>query len=753
MLLLLVGLLAILSQVVLLRELSVAFYGVELVYSLALTAWMVGGAVGALVRLPHSGRRLAWLLATAALLLPAGVVWIRASRLVLGGIPGAYLPFTDQMIVLLVSLLPQAALLGLAFRWAAADAASSGRTLVWSYAVESAGACLGAVAATVGFVAGLQTFTVAVLSAGLCTAALVARGPREAGAGIRGAHARGAASLVVLALTAAGGWSAPGADLAMTAWAHPAVIASRDSPYARVTATRAGSQTALFLDDVLVFESESAVQEELAHVGALAHRLPRQVLVLGGAASGIGRELMKHAPERVVSVEADRVYADLSRRLAGGPDVVIADPRQFLREEFRELQGRGSQEVKFLPKEVAGFDVIVVAMPQPTSGQSNRFYTREFFEECRGRLRPGGLVALRLDLPENSVSPLLALQAASVVRALRATFPSVCLLRGTSVLALASDSPLPTDPGPLIARWHERRLATRLVRPPYLTYLWENDRRAELEALLQRTATAPNTDARPVCYQVAAIGWLARFYPRLLTFGRTPFPAPFLPAGVVVAIFAVVLVARRTARASAGAQAALAGFAGMLLETVLLLAYQSRSGALYERLGVLLLAFMVGLTAGAALVGRALARRDHASGSVARRMAARLGLLLVALGALVAALVSTGTATGLWGTSLLMLASGGLTAGIFACASMAVSPAPVVTPQGVQNEPISDLTPLYAADLAGGAAGSLLAGMVLVPSAGLAPTAGLVAVVGLAGLALRVTASLRARHRPDTPRG
>ena len=37
----------------------------------------------------------------------------------------------------------------------------------------------------------------------------------------------------------------------------------------------------------------------------------------------------------------------------------------------------------------------------------------------------------------------------------------------------------------------------------------------------------------------------------------------------------------------------------MLLETVLLLAYQARSGALYERLGVLLTAFMAGLAVGA----------------------------------------------------------------------------------------------------------------------------------------------------------
>ena len=162
----------------------------------------------------------------------------------------------------------------------------------------------------------------------------------------------------------------------MTRWSHPALVESRDSPYARITATRAGSQRALFLDDVLVYESESATQEELAHVAALAHPAPRRVLVLGGSVSGIDRELAKHAPERMVVVEMDRTYVEVGRRLARAPDVVVADPRRFL----KSSRGDSSNTAVSAP-----FNLVVIAMPQPTSGQANRFYTREFFEECRQR--------------------------------------------------------------------------------------------------------------------------------------------------------------------------------------------------------------------------------------------------------------------------------------------------------------------------------------------------------------------------------
>ena len=49
----LTGLVSLFGQIVLLRELNVAFYGIELIYLIALGVWMLLTAVGALV----GGRR------------------------------------------------------------------------------------------------------------------------------------------------------------------------------------------------------------------------------------------------------------------------------------------------------------------------------------------------------------------------------------------------------------------------------------------------------------------------------------------------------------------------------------------------------------------------------------------------------------------------------------------------------------------------------------------------------------------------
>ncbi len=413
----LVGLLALLCQVVLLRELNVAFYGVELVYAVALAAWMAGGAAGAWClprRLGATSGRLSWLLAVTAVAVPAEVALVRASRLALGGVPGAYLPFEQQVLVLAAAVLPASLALGVAFRWAAELAAARGRSLAWAYAVECAGAGAGAATATLSFACGVQTFTVAILVAGLVPSALLATARRRL-------------LLPALLLTAVATFLAPGLDLRMTAWSHPSVVDSRDSPYARITATSAGNQTALFVDDVLVYESETARQEELAHVAALQHPAPRRILLLGGSVERLDRELQQHRPERLDVVEMDAVYVDVAaRQRPAASAVVVDDPRAFLR--------RAGQ-----------YDLIVVATAQPTSGQSNRFYTAEFFADCRSRLTGGGIVAFALDTPENVLVPLASHRAASILSAARSVFPFVEILPGASAVVTASREPLPAD--------------------------------------------------------------------------------------------------------------------------------------------------------------------------------------------------------------------------------------------------------------------------------------------------------------------
>ena len=87
------GFLSILGQVVLLRELAVASFGVELIYLVGLGIWLLGSATGALIdwraRVPRRAG-IAWLLVAVAALIPGAVACVRAGRLALVACPFPY---------------------------------------------------------------------------------------------------------------------------------------------------------------------------------------------------------------------------------------------------------------------------------------------------------------------------------------------------------------------------------------------------------------------------------------------------------------------------------------------------------------------------------------------------------------------------------------------------------------------------------------------------------------------------------------
>jgi spermidine synthase len=366
------------------------------------------------------------------------------------------------------------------------------------------------------------------------------------------------------------------------------------------------------------------------------------------------------------------------------------------------------------------FDLLVVAMPEPDSAQANRVYTREFFAACNLRLGDAGVLALRLRGSENLLTPALARRTASIRRALAAVFPSVLALPGTTTVLLASRTPLSLDPERLASRLADRGVAPRLVTPPYLRYLVTNDRRESLERELATNRAPENRDGRPICYSYTLLLWLARFDPALAWLewpagaGAKASAAPLL-AFAVLGLFAAgaIFWTRRRDRRRRMLLAAAAGALGMLLEGVLILAYQVRHGVLYQDLGLLLTAFMAGLAVGAAGVARARRRRGRVAG---------WGLIagLVVTSLLAGQKFSLPIWTGLPLALLLLAAAGAGTGGLFACAS------------GGSEAVAGEIGSLYAADLGGGACGALAGTLVLVPLFGLATTGLLLAAAALA---------------------
>lgn len=693
-----VGFASLLGQAVLLRETLAASSGVELAAVVGLGLWLLGTALGAAagraLSSPPPGLQRALFFALAGAL-PASAVAARLFRNIVPGTPGALLPLGQEFLLLTVALLPCGLLSGLIFQRAAQEASARGMPLGRAYAAECGGGLIGGAAATLLPASGAPPLAGVFTAALACALAALDPLPRRAGG-------RALCLLPAVGLAVALAWSPP-LDLALARLAVPGLLATLDTPYARVAVVERQGQVAAFSNGALSHESQGSSAEEFVHPAALfAPPLPR-VLILGGAAEGLVTEVLKHGPAEVDCVELDR--AGLALALQAAPPgareslrappvtLVIDDPRRFL----GGARGR--------------YDLILVALPEPSSAQANRCYTREFFEACAGRLSPAGVFALRLRTPENLWTPLQLLQGGSLWRALGGAFRHRLLLPGGETLFLASASALRRDGESLAARWDALGLETRLLSTPYLRYRVTDGRGPELEAALSAAESPENRDARPVCYVVALQLWLSRHLPALGRTASLPTPSTLAAALLLGAALWLLLcrIARQSTRARSSLLAFGAGLWGMVFEGVVLLAYQANRGVLYQHLGLALALFMAGLALGARVAPPG---RGMLWGA----------LFLPALGA---PLLAVPAWFGALPAAVLLAASGFLSGGLFAAAARLR-----------EDRSLGESSGLLAADLVGGMAGALLGGLLLMPLAGLPATALLLAACAAGAMLL-----------------
>ncbi len=704
-----IGFVSILGQVVILRELIVSFYGIELIYILALATWLIGTAAGAAAgrRSGRPGeRRVQSLLLVTAAALPADIVFVRGFRRIFAAVPGAFLPFHIQLIGMALAVLMLSVATGLLFRWTAKIFGSEGRTLAAAYALESAGGVLGGLVSTLFLAWGFQNSSAGIFCC-VCALAVVWFYAARA----RLVHQRNisAAGLAVMLVVSVFSYRL---DMIMTSWDHPHLVESRDTPYGRITVTSWGNQINVFENDALTYETGTTSAEEFVQLSTLQKGRPERVLVLGGGFAGIVDEVLNLPVRRIEYVEINKETIDiLKRNLPRGLSGSLNDRRVTVRydDPRRSLRHAGS------------YDVILSSFPEPMSAQTNRFYTKEFFRECSANLKTGGVFSFAIRSAENLWTQQLRDRNRSIYAALSSVFRNVVVIPGVTDIFIASDSALTIDPALLVDRLAERHIRTRLVTPQYIRYLYTNDRFADVNAALSKGGIDPNSDVRPACYGHTTSIWLSKFIGGVeMPDARSLRISPILKSPVVwilAAAFIVLAVGRRLSTQRKFLVMLLAGAVGMISETVLLLYYQSMKGVLYQNIGILLMTFMIGLALGAFIIDRLDKKR-----SSEWKHATWWGVALLAGLGLLNLLIYYGIRTekpgGLALISLMLVLAGAFVSAVFALISLSRVDARRRA-----------MTWLYSADLMGGAAGSVVAILFLVPVLGMSATSLLAAAM------------------------
>ena len=711
------------SQVLILRELLVLAQGQELKLALGLWCWLLWAGLGSLAggRLHSPGgpgvgpSRLGGLLALLGLLLPATILASRALP-TLAHLPlGQSLPLTTTFLLFVLLLAPSGLVSGYFFPGAvqALSDAAPQRAAGRAYYLETLGAALGVVLLQLFLVGRYANLSLALaFGLGLALAPWLLARPRSLAA-------RAALTLNLLVLAAAVLF-APRLELASRSWQWPGrqVIATVDSPYALLSASREAEQISFFANNLWQFTyPDPLTAEHQVQLGLLEHPRPQRVLLLGGGVAGLGTEILKtRTVTQLTYVELDPYLVRLAQGLLPAVANLSRDPR--VRLIYQDAR-------RFLETTPDRYDVILMALPEPKSAQLNRFYTREFYRLVAGKLTPGGVFSFALPGAETSLSPLRAAYLAMAYHTLGQVFPEVVAFPGSQVrfFASAGRGVLVSDPEVLVRRLQARQLSLQYVREYYLLQDLSPWRRQYLDQVLRQPRPLVNTDLNPRCYffdlALSTVQEGLGVKDALLALQNLPPAVPW--AALALATLLAGALLRRRPGARSLYQVVVMGLGTMALEILVLVLYQIRLGSLYRELGMLIAAFMAGMAAGSAAGSHWTGRRGGPL--LLAVLQGGLAVLAVSLALWLQGGVSVSAS---WSESwtragyVLVLAAAGFGGGAIFALSAALW-------HEIQPEVRGQGGMLYAADLLGATLGTLGVSLLVLPVWGIVPALWLVA--------------------------
>ncbi|ABK45660.1 Spermine synthase [Magnetococcus marinus MC-1] len=180
------------------------------------------------------------------------------------------------------------------------------------------------------------------------------------------------------------------------------ILHTEHTAYQEVVLTKRRDDLRLYLNGALQFSTsdefryhEALVHLPMAYVQAAKARGPLSVLVLGGGDGMAVRELLRYNRiERITLVDLDERVLKLATE---NPYLRQANAASLSRDERVKI--RVGDAMRFLQERAALFDLIVADLPDPSSTETARLYSRAFYRLARSNLAPAGVFVTQATSP------------------------------------------------------------------------------------------------------------------------------------------------------------------------------------------------------------------------------------------------------------------------------------------------------------------------------------------------------------------
>lgn len=394
------------------------------------------------------------------------------------------------------------------------------------------------------------------------------------------------------------------------------MITSLDSLYENIVIAKKEDQYSLFSNGQYILSFPDPYQSAVfAHLILSQHPQPRKILLVGGGVTGVIQEILKYPITLLHYVELDPKLIEACLPFLPPEDKRALDDKRV---EVFHADGR-----YYIKNAKEKYDMVILNLPDPSTAMLNRFYTFEFFEEVKEILNDDGIVATEITSAVNYIGEEVGVYTGSLYQTLKKVFPHIIIVPGEKNYFFAASIPnvVTSDSEVLAERYQNQQISSNYFTPYHFSMLLPEERVEFIRRSLEKkSGLRINTDSHPITYFYNLVLWeifsgkrgegniFRRFSGGLIC---------FLSPLVILFFMRVVYVLLKKEKVSHHLKfngllaIATTGFAGMALEIILLFAFQNIYGYVYQKVGLIIALFMLGLFLGGYLMNHLISGKER----------------------------------------------------------------------------------------------------------------------------------------------
>jgi spermidine synthase len=382
-------------------------------------------------------------------------------------------------------------------------------------------------------------------------------------------------------------------------------VRSIDTKYQNLSLLRLENQHTIFTDGRPTYNIPSTYETEVFIHSILVHRFDaKHVLILGGGFNGILKEILKYPVQEIDYVEIDPALLPFVEPILDNQNQqALRDPR------VKIISGDGRE---FLSRRQYSFDVIILNIGEPSTASLNRFFTLEFYQQCSTRLTSDGIVAFSFPSSAEYITDEMKNLNVSIYHTFKQVFQNILVIPGDHAIIMGSlgKRPFIQDPDSLAQLY----AATKISAEYFSKYMFEEKMSPDRIKYITNTLESiqdyrVNTDTDPVTYYFDLLLWNRFLQGENRLFSSITRTEIFVAGAVAVGMMFIIILARRrqiekSKRSALAIIIACGGLTGMTINLLLILNFQETFGSIYELLGAMSAVYMLGLALGAMCVVR-----------------------------------------------------------------------------------------------------------------------------------------------------